>query len=296
MKGIPGARFCLTTTNFQPAKIVGTFLLLAALLLFALGAAAQSAPQVPPPPDPGTSRQGSSQGPTPAAPPTSSGDADPAATPPPVPPSQSVLPATTPPPPEILPHGTLPAVIVPNLEARVGLATLARVSAPNDKVLFKGLSASVTKLHSELVGGTLEMSYLRASNVFGTGQSNTVFTYLVGPVFYPCRRGSFVASLRALAGGARVAGVVVLLPNNSGFVKGAVQDKAWSLGGGVEKWFFSDSLALRVDVDALHTTFYNSSVKVHGEYDLRAAWGVIYYLGGRTRASRVRNVAGRQIE
>ena len=140
------------------------------------------------------------------------------------------------------------------------------------------------------------MSYLRASNVFGTGQSNSVFTYLVGPVFYPCRRDGLVASLHALGGGARVAGVVVLLPNNGGFIKGAVQDRAWALGGGIEKWFFSDSLALRVDLDALHTSFYNSSVKVHGEYDLRATWGVIYYLGGRSKLSRVRNVAGRQIE
>jgi hypothetical protein len=44
--------------------------------------------------------------------------------------------------------------------------------------------------------------------------------------------------------------------------------------GGVEKWLFSDSIALRVDVDALHTTFFNNAAKVHDEYDLRATWGI----------------------
>jgi len=105
-----------------------------------------------------------------------------------------------------------------------------------------------------------------------------------------------VTSLHALGGGARVSGVVVLLPNNTGYIKGALDDKAWALGGGLEKWFFSDSLALRVDIDALHTSFYNNSVKVHGEYDLRAIWGVIYYFGGRTKLTKERNLAGRQIE
>ena len=105
-----------------------------------------------------------------------------------------------------------------------------------------------------------------------------------------------MTSLHALAGGAHVAGVLVLLPKNAGFVKGTVDDRAWALGGGLEKWFFSDSLALRVDVDALHTSFYNTSMTVHGEYDLRAAWGVIYYFRGRTKVTKQRNVAGRQIE
>jgi len=157
------------------------------------------------------------------------------------------------------------------------------------------MNASVTMQPSERVGATLEVGYLRASNVFGTGQSNSMLTYLLGPVFYPYRRSSFVTSLHALGGGARVAGVVALLPNSGGFVKGTVDDRAWGFGGGLEKWF-KDSLAVRVDIDALHTSFFNISEQVHGEYDLRATWGVIYYFGQRRKSTKLRNVAGRQLE
>ncbi|HEX8764573.1 MAG TPA: hypothetical protein VF740_05400 [Candidatus Acidoferrum sp.] len=57
----------------------------------------------------------------------------------------------------------------------------------------------------------------------------------------------------------------------------------------------TESLAARVDVDAFHTTFYNSSVKVHEEYDLRATWALIYYFGGGS-GGKFRSFADRQIE
>lgn len=187
-----------------------------------------------------------------------------------------------------------PAALAPAVEARVGFSTLSRVSSPSNKILFKGINASVTAQSSEHFGATFETSLLRASNVFSTGQSNSILTFLGGPVFYPYRRNSFVTSVRVLGGAARVAGVVVLTPSNGGFFKGSADDLAWAFGTGLEKWF-TESLAARVDIDALHTTFYNSSVRVHGEYDLRATWGLIYYFGGR-RGGKFRSFAGRQIE
>ncbi len=173
---------------------------------------------------------------------------------------------------------------------------LSRVSSSNSRVLYTGMSASATKQYTDRLGGTLEVSYLRASNVFNTGQTNSVLTYLIGPVFYPYRRNGLVTSLHLLGGGARVAGVATLLPNSTGFVKGTVDDGAWALGGGIEKWFFSDAIALRVDVDTLRTSFFNASVKVRGEYDLRATYGVVYFFGLRRRGGKFRNVAGKELE
>ena len=162
-------------------------------------------------------------------------------------------------------------------------------------MLFKGINASVTGQSSDRFGATFEASYLRASNVFGTGKSNSVLTFLGGPVFYPYRRSGFVTSVHVLGGAGRVAGVVVLTPSNGGFLKGTVDDLAWAFGTGLEKWF-TESLAARVDIDALHTSFYSSStVKVHGEYDLRSTWSLIYYFGGR-RGGKFRSFAGKQIE
>lgn len=141
-----------------------------------------------------------------------------------------------------------------------------------------------------------ETSYLRASNVFGTGRSNSVLTFLGGPVFYLYRRSGFVTSVHVLGGAGRVAGVVVLTPSNGGFLKGTVDDLAWSFGTSLEKWF-TEYLALRVDIDGLHTSFYDSrTIKVRGEYDLRATWGLIYYFGGRRHHGKFRNMAGRQLE
>ena len=189
----------------------------------------------------------------------------------------------------------LPAAFAPAIETRAGFSTLSRVSSPNTRILFKGINASITGQSSERFGATFETSYLRASNVFGTGHSNSVLTFLGGPVYYPYRRGGFVTSVHVLGGAARVAGVVVLTPSTGGYLKRTVGDLAWAFGGSVEKWF-RDSLAAQVDIDALHTSFYNSSVKISGDYGLRATWGLIYYFGGRRPGAKIRSFAGKQIE
>lgn len=224
----------------------------------------------------------------------------------PTPPPLEVAPPEVSPPPPVLPakpranppafaQVPLPAALAPAIEARVAFSALSRVSSPNNKILFKGINASVTGQSSDRFGATFETSYLRASNVFGTGHSNTAMTFLGGPVFYPYRRSGFVTSVHVLGGAARVSGVVVLTPSTGGFLKGTVDDLAWAFGTSLEKWF-TESLAARVDIDALHTSFYNSSVKVRGEYDLRATWGLIYYFGGRRRSAKFRSFAGKQLE
>jgi hypothetical protein len=262
-------------------------------------ASAQGSSQSPTPPAQGTSTQSPSQEATPA--PGAPLENDPtaaASTPRPASAIPSVLPAATRPMhrPFASTHGALPAANVPALEARLGFSTLSRVSSPNNRVLYRGFTGSVTKQYTDRLGGTIEVGYLRASNVFQTGQSNSVLTYLIGPVFYPWRPDGFVISARALGGGGRVAGVIALTSTPGQYLKGTVDDRAWALGSGVEKWFFSDSIALRVNIDALHTTFFNSVAKVHGEYDLRATWGVSYYFGLKRREGKLSNVAGRPIE
>ncbi len=277
-KGFTGAQFWPRAMRAAAKKLFFLLSILPPLLLWSSEACAQSTS--PPATTPPEVQQNATPSTTNAVPEV---------------PTPNVLPAPAPPRPVLSTQGTLPAAIVPALETRVGFSTLSRVSSPNNRILFNGMNASVTKQASERFGATLEVSYLRASNVFGTGQSNSVLTYLIGPVYYPYRKNGLLASVHALGGGARVAGVVALLPNSSGLLKGTVNDRAWSFGGGVEKWV-TNLLAVRVDIDALHTTFFNSSAKVHGEYDLRATWGVIYYFGQRGKSGKLRNFAGRQIE
>lgn len=236
---------------------------------------AQSAPATRPPSPPGSSTPGSPQAATPTVP--APFIPDPLATtaaPGPVNLPPSVLPAATRPAPKPLlsSHGPLADAIIPGVAMQVGFSTLSRVSSSNDRVLYNGLNTRVTKQYTRRVGGTLEAGYLRASNVFHTGQSNSLLTYLLGPVFYPYQGDDFVTSLHVLGGGARVAGAIALTATPGQYLKGTVDDPAWALGGGLEKWFFFDLLALRVDTDALHTTFFNSvaksSWKIRPESDL----------------------------
>lgn len=273
-----GTRFRPRVTKNAAKKCL---LCVTLFLLWAGVASAQDSAGPPPPPQ---SQEAPAQGVLPA----------PAAVSPEVP-SPPVLPAPKTPAPLFSKQPPLPAALAPAIEARVGYSTLSRASSANNKILFKGLNASITGQSSDRFGATFETSYLRASNVFGTGRSNSVLTFLGGPVLYPYRRGGFVTSVHVLGGAARVSGVVVLTPSNGGFLKGTVDDLAWAFGTSLEKWF-TDSLALRVDIDGLHTSFYNSAVKVQGEYDLRATWGLIYYFGGRRRGGTFRSFAGKQIE
>ena len=296
MRSIPGALSFLENyfsgTLFQPRQrkiaVKRCFLFVTLPLLWAGAASAQEQDSAPPPATQSQEPLVQSQGAFPTPPP-------PAVIPPEVSSPPPVLPGKPRSNPPAFALAPLPAALAPAIETRVGFSTLSRVSSPNNRILFKGINASITGQSSDRFGATFEVSSLRASNVFGTGQSNSILTFLGGPVFYPYRRGNFVTSVRFLGGAARVAGVVVLTPGNGGFLKGTVDDLAWAFGIGLEKWF-TESLAARVDIDALHTSFYNSStIKVHGEYDLRATWGLIYYFGGR-RGGKFRSFAGRQIE
>ena len=159
---------------------------------------------------------------------------------------------------------------------------MGRGASPFGRVGLNGANACFTEDFAARYGGMLELGYLRASNVFGTGRHNDIFSYLAGPVWYPKRRREFVIHVHALVGGARVAGVIPL--SSGGFVRGRVYDFAWAFGGGIEHWF-SDSMALRVSSDAVHTSFYNSSVMIHGQYDLRTTGSLVYYFG-RGRRTR----------
>ena len=101
----------------------------------------------------------------------------------------------------------------------------------------------------------------------------------VHPSLLPAFPGAH-APRDALEWGAKVSGVIPL--NTGGFATGYVHHIAWAFGGGIEHWF-SDSMAVRVSADAIHTSFYDSSLAIRGQYDLRTMWSVAYYFGRQKR-------------
>jgi opacity protein-like surface antigen len=148
---------------------------------------------------------------------------------------------------------------------------------------LQGADASFTMWFSR-VGIKADVGYARGSNVLGTGRHSDVLSYLVGPVFHPTTRRNFNSYVHALVGGARVSGPVL---TNSGIILlgGWTTSYAWAVGGGVEYWL-TDSMAIRTGTDYLRTSYYDSSLVVRGQSNLRATATVVYYFGKRSRKRR----------
>jgi len=177
----------------------------------------------------------------------------------------------------------LPAGIAPVPDASIGFSNMSRGASPLGRVGLNGVTVGITEDFPGRHGVMLEISYLRAPNVFGTGHSGDVLTYMTGPVFYPLRRGEMVANVHVLGGGARVRGVVPF--STGGFALAHVHNIAWAFGAGIEHWF-SDSMALRISADAVHTSFFNSPQLIRGQYDLRTTASLVYYFERRRRTRR----------
>jgi hypothetical protein len=177
----------------------------------------------------------------------------------------------------------MPAGIAPVPDASIGFSNMSRGASPSGRIGLNGVTAGITEDFPGRHGVVLEISYLRAPNVFGTGHNNDVLTYMTGPVFYPSRRREIVTNVHVLAGGARVRGVVPL--STGGFALAHVHNIAWAFGAGVEHWF-SDSMALRISADAVHTSFFDSSQVIRGQYDLRTTASLVYYFERRRRTRR----------
>ena len=101
-----------------------------------------------------------------------------------------------------------------------------------------------------------------------------VFSYLLGPVYFPPTTKRLTTHIQLLVGGARVAGAI---PDGAGgFRVGYVHYPAWAFGGGAE-YPLTSSFALRGSVDYLHTYFFNSAGAVRGQNNLRVVNSIVYY-------------------
>ena len=164
------------------------------------------------------------------------------------------------------------------MDASLGYSYMRSTTPLSAGVGFDGVDASLTEAITPRFSVREDCSYLRAPRL-GTRYHSDVLSYLVGPVFYPRRDRRLVTYVHGLLGGAKVTGAV---PFGGGIGKGYVYDFSWAFGGGYEYWF-SNSTALRVGIDAVHTSFFNASGTIQGRYDLRPVLGVVHYFGGRKR-------------
>jgi hypothetical protein len=172
------------------------------------------------------------------------------------------------------------------IEMGLGYSYLSQPGNQSRRLGLRGADASFTMGFSRL-GITAEMGYARASNVLGTGRHDAVLSYLVGPVFHHTMHRGFDSYVQVLVGGAKVSGPIL---TNGGTILlgGWTTGYAWAVGGGVEYWV-TDSMAIRTGADYLRTSFYDSSLVVRGQSNLRTTATVVYYFA---RSARRRRGAG----
>jgi opacity protein-like surface antigen len=169
------------------------------------------------------------------------------------------------------------------IEMAVGYSYVSQAENQSKRLGLRGADASFTIGFSRL-GIKADVGYARASNVLGTGRHSDVFSYLAGPVFHPTWHRSFNTYVHALAGGAKVSGPIAA---NGGriLLGGWTTGYAWTLGGGVEYWV-TDSVAIRTGADYMRTAFYDSSLIVRSQNNLKTTASIVYYFGMRSRSRR----------
>jgi len=166
------------------------------------------------------------------------------------------------------------------IEMALGYSYVSQAENQSKRLGLRGADASFTIGFSRL-GIKADVGYARTSNVLGTGRHADVLSYLVGPVFRPTMHRGFSTYMHALAGGSRVSGPI-LTDSGRILLGGWSFGYAWELGGGVEYWV-TDSVAIRTGADYMRTAFYDSSLVVRGQSNLKTTASVVYYFGMRSR-------------
>jgi opacity protein-like surface antigen len=140
---------------------------------------------------------------------------------------------------------------------------------------LNGLDATINTSFRSRFGVTLDLGYVRGSDVNGSTRHADVLSYLAGPSFYLTRKEGLSTYAHVLGGGARVTGAV---PGPRGFTRGYINQPALALGGGVEVRI-SRSLAARLGGDYVRASYLTSSTAFHGQNDFRAVASIVYFFG-----------------
>lgn len=170
------------------------------------------------------------------------------------------------------------AGIGPLLEGGLGYSYVNMDFPSARRVGMNGLDANLTADFLSTVGVRADLGYARTSNVFNSGHHSDVLSYLAGPVIYPFRRKRITLYTDILVGGARVTGATPTV--GGGHILGYANKVSWVCGFGLQ-YSVSPSLGIRFDTNYLHTAYFNSSVEVRGQENLRTIISLVWYFGKR---------------
>jgi hypothetical protein len=171
-----------------------------------------------------------------------------------------------------------PAATGPNFEASVGYVYMSSTSPSLERTRLNGIDATGVQQFTEHWGAMLDLMYARAGNVSHTGQSDNIYSGLIGPVFYLMQRPKTAVFVNALGGVAGVKSAVFVDSNT--YFKGYETRFSYAFGGGVERTVIGP-FAVRGSADYMRTTFVGSTLAREGQNNIRLIGSVVYRFGRR---------------
>lgn len=170
------------------------------------------------------------------------------------------------------------AGITSELEESVGYSYMQARVPSQGQLPMMGVVLSASKSVNLHLGLKLQAGYSRSSDAFQTGRKADVLTYMVGPVIYPIRRYKYDIHAHILFGGARETGVT--FENDGTLVRGYANEPAWAAGAGFQ-YRITRSLSLRPEVEYLKTSFFDPTLAIHSQSNLRMSLSLAFHLGQR---------------
>jgi hypothetical protein len=175
-------------------------------------------------------------------------------------------------------QGPVIAGVAPVIEQGIGY-TYMKSSVPSQgNLAMMGLLVSGSADLNARFGAKLELGYSRSFDAFQTGRVADLLTYMGGPVFYPVRRPQYSIHAEVLVGGARETGVN--FESDGTLVRGYVNHLAWAGGVGFQ-YRISSAFSLRPEVEYLRTSYFDSSVAIKPQSNLRTTLSLMYTFGRR---------------
>jgi len=166
----------------------------------------------------------------------------------------------------------------PVVDVSIGYSYVSFPIPSSSRINMNGLEASFAATFRSRFGAKIDLDYVRAANVLGSGRHSDVLTYMLGPLYYPINTDRLTVYVQALAGYSRIDGVV---PDGAGgFNVAFTTAPSWAIGGGIERSITS-SLAIRSETDYLHTSYTDSTAAFRGQSDLRIMSSLVYRWGRR---------------
>lgn len=171
------------------------------------------------------------------------------------------------------------AAVSPSIAAGLDYSRTQIESPSSTQAGMNGFDGSMTVHFRAHFAVTADIGYVRASNVFGSGQTTDMLTYMIGPAFYFRPRPKVQVYARALFGGDRETGVI--RGANGGFLTAYARKPALGFGVGIERSIWR-SVAIHAGADYLRTSFFGPTEAPVGQNNVRLLVGFVYRFGGKS--------------